>query len=358
MKLAEQITKGFSRWIDCVAETLFALRRRFATSRTIRLVEGAENVFTVLTADEAPQQGKAAPVRIVDGELVGVLPEAFQAQAHPNRIEVALQPSRFIFRPLELPRRAGEFLGGIVRAQLDRLTPWSAEDAAFGWSRASEIANDRIVVTVAAAARSSVVPFAKALSGLGADTIVVTTLAQSEQNDTVAIKVFEQKGRAALEIQRLRRVLVGVLLVAILAAAAAFATDDIIGASLQARQDDVAHRIAVDQESLRARIGGGHDSAVADLERRKQQTASSVIVLEALSRIFPDDTYVTELRIVDNKMQVVGITRDAPSLIRLIAQSPYFAQASFFAPTTRSPSQPGENFHIEAQILSVFTPPT
>lgn len=358
MKLTEQIIGGFSRWIDCVAETLFAVRRRFAKTRTIHLAEGTDHSFTVLPAREAPQQGEYAPIRIVDGELVGSVPELFQTQARASRIEVVLQPSRFVFRPLELPRRAGEFLDGIVRAQVDRLTPWSAEDAAFGWSRPTEATNDRIVVIVAAAARSAVAPFANALAGLAPDSIAVSTLAPNAQGDALAIKVFEQKGRAAREIHRLRRILAGALLLAAFAAVVAFATDSIIGANVQARQDDVAHRIATDQASLQARIAGGRDSVLAALEHRKQQTASSVIVLEALSRLFPDDTYVTELRIVGDKMQVVGITRDAPSLIQLIAQSPYFAQARFFAPTTRSPAQAGENFHIETQILPVFAPPS
>ena len=78
--------------------------------------------------------------------------------------------------------------------------------------------------------------------------------------------------------------------------------------------------------------------------------AASVIVLEALSQVLPDHTYVTELHLAGTKLQIVGITRDAPSLIPLIEQSQHFARATFYAPTTRSSSDPGERFHIEARI--------
>jgi general secretion pathway protein L len=83
-----------------------------------------------------------------------------------------------------------------------------------------------------------------------------------------------------------------------------------------------------------------------------------VIVLEALSRVLPDYTYLTELRIEGDKLQIVGITNDAPSLIALIEQSSQFTRATFFAPTTRAPNDPGARFHIEARIKPVFAPGT
>ncbi len=64
------------------------------------------------------------------------------------------------------------------------------------------------------------------------------------------------------------------------------------------------------------------------------------MVLEAISKKLPDTTYVTELRIEGDKVQVVGLTQDAPSLIRLIEQSPQFTRATLCTDDTRA-ERPG-----------------
>ena len=71
-----------------------------------------------------------------------------------SRVDAVLASSRFVFRPLELPRAANPFLEGVVRAQIDRLTPWSASDAAFGWSAPADVGSERIALTVAATAQA------------------------------------------------------------------------------------------------------------------------------------------------------------------------------------------------------------
>jgi general secretion pathway protein L len=358
MKSLRQLIEGCSRWIDRVAATIVAMRGRFASSRPIELVEEAGGEFSVRTAGKGPaSRSEAGRIRIVDGKIVGAVPAGLAAELRESRAQLILLPARFMFRPLELPRRAAEFLDGIVRSQVDRLTPWSAGEAVFGWSAPIESGSDRIVVTVAATARALITPLVEAVAGLGADSIVVSTLAPSAGPAAPAIRVFERTVRGALELRRVRRALVVVLVGAGLLAGAAIAADVVVGNDLEARQTDVARRIASRRVAMRAG-DATRDSGLAALERRKHETPSSVIVLEALSQILPDHTYVTELRITEDKMQVVGVTRDAPSLIRLIEQSAQFTRATFFAPTTRSPTEPGEHFHIEAHIEPAFTPRT
>jgi general secretion pathway protein L len=317
---------------------MLSLRRR----RTVEVIEQDDGSFVI----------GGEPVRLVDGQIVEQHPDRIQAMLRGGHADVALKPARFLFRPLELPQRASEFLFGVVRAQIDRLTPWSANDAVFGVSAPQDAGTDRIVVTVAATARALVQPVIDALTAAGAQSVAVTTAAAG----AAPIQVLDHSARGTIDVARVRQILVVTLLAVGLLAASGLGAAAVYGYQLGNEQDALAQRIAARRAAIRAGRTGGSTvvTPLRALERRKFATPSSVIVLDVLSQILPDHTYVTELRIEGDKVRLIGVTRDAPSLIRLLEQSPHFSRATFFAPTTHGPSDPGERFHIEAQIEPVF----
>ncbi len=355
MNFLRQIAGGFSRWMDAVAAAAVAILGRLSAPRVMRLTEQANGSFTLhIPADKTAPS--FAPIKIAKG-VADCSGEA-AAALKGSQVELAMRPGQFFFRAIELPRRASEFIDGIVQAQIDRITPWTASEAVVGWSQPTEIAADKISVTIAAAPRAQIIPLTQAVGGLGVKSIVVSTTLPDANGDQAAIRVFEQSAAGALERRQVRRLLLAGLVVAGLLAGVAIATDVVVGGVVQSRQADVSRRIAERRGIIRAGNDAVANSALAKLARRKNQTPANVIVLEALSNVLPDNTYVSELRIESDKVQVIGITSDAPSLIRLIEQSPHFSRATFFAPTTRAPSDPGDRFHIEARIKPVFSPPS
>lgn len=357
MTVPRRIAEGFSRWIDSVAATTVAVLERLVSRRAARLVEEESGTFAL--QDRTRASASSARVRIDDGRVVGQLPENVATALRGSKVELVLQPGRFLFRPLELPGRAAEFLDGIVRAQIDRLTPWSPGDAVFGWTAPAQAGPERIVVTVAATARALVMPLVQALANTGAASVTLSTVSPDAGSAAVPIKVFDESARGASGVHRVRRALVAVFVGAALVAAASVATAAVFANTLGHRQDELARRIAERRAAmLGAREGAGDaaTSAQRALERRKHDSPLTVIVLEALSQILPDHTYVTELRIEGDKLRLIGVTKDAPSLIGLMEQSSQFTRATFFAPTTRAPNETGERFHIEARIEPMVAP--
>ena len=343
----------FSRWIDDAAVALSRIAGLLRTTRKVRLVEQEDGGFAMTRAG-APGKPLGGPLRIEDGQIVGPISPAERALLAGSQIDLVLKSSRFIFRPLELPSRAGEFLEGVVRAQIDRLTPWSAGEAAFGWSAPRPAGADRIVVTVAATARTLIAPIVQALVDQRADSVLASTLAEGANAQSAPIQILAHRAGAEERVGRLRRKLVAALVVTGAACAVSVGAEAVVGANLEGQRLDLERRIAMRRAELVSGRNSATDEAVAGLEARKRATPAGVIVLEALSQTLPDDTYLSELRIEGEKVQIAGLTSDAPALIRLIEQSQHFSRATFFAPTTRAPTETRERFHIEAHIEPIF----
>jgi general secretion pathway protein L len=354
MTILQQIRDAFTRWMNAVAVTIVAVVGRFRPQREIEVRDGEGDLLTfhVLTQVD-PKIVADHSVRL--SELYGIeaMPAAWHVLLRGSRARLVLKSQRFLFRPLELPRRATEFLEGIVRSQIDRITPWSVDKAVYSSTSPVETGNDRITVIVAATARDVVMPYVEVLARLDVAAVLISTMVETPNAGPVPVRVLEHTPRGGSDMHKLVRVLTVVLACAGAAAGISLSASAVITAQLETRQQELSRQIAARRNAIRA----GGPSLVSDgsaLARRKNETPSSVIVIEALSGLLPDHTYVTELRIEGDKLQLVGVTRDAPSLIQLIEQAPQFARATFFAPTTRSPDDPGERFHIEARLQPMF----
>lgn len=354
--MISELKELFREWIAAVAGTIHAMVSRFVPQQKISLIEADDNGFT---ARMAPlKKSPALPevsFHLSNGRPNPALPADWETTLRGSRVEILLNPGHVLFRTLDFPKRAGDFLEGMIRAQIDRLTPWTANDAVFSWSEPTNIPNERIELTLAATSKSKIQPLVRLTSDLGAASVAAYVEPPDGQGAPGKFKVFETSLRSAIgrtvDVPRILRV---TLLCTGLAAAVSLAFAVYVGGTLDVEQQQLLRRIADRRASLRLGQTGAGESAQSLLAKRKQTTPSSVMVLEAISQVLPDSTYVTELRIEGDKIQVVGISQDAPSLIRLMEQSPQFSRATFFAPTTRAQSDPGERFHIEVHVTPYF----
>jgi general secretion pathway protein L len=345
----------FGQWIAAVAGVIDTVAGRIIRPRQIVLAEGDDDTFLAkaIAARNLPALPEVS-FRLVKGRPHPALPTDWQTAFRGSRVEVQLQSAHVMFWPLDFPSQAGDFLDGMIRTQVDRLTPWTVNDAVYGWSAPTRTANDRIAVNFAATSKLKVQPILQLAGALEAASVDVFVTAAASEGPADRIKLLDKSLRSALgqtvDVPRLLRI---ILLSAGLAAAASLLVTAYLGGSLQSEQEQLQRRISQRRAALRLDPNAG-GSGLSLLAKRKQVTPSTVMVLEAISRVLPDNTYVTELRIEGDKVQVVGMTQDAPSLIRLIEQSPQFTRATFFAPTTRAQNDPGERFHIEAHITAYF----
>jgi len=353
----DELKELFATWIAGVAAAVDWLATRIVPRRRILIVEGDPGSFTARVT--SARKGGSLPeksFRLTQGMADPAFSEAWRAALRGSHIDLLMRSDEVLFRVVDFPKAAADFLDGMVRAQIDRLTPWAASDAVFGLSESEPFAGERITLLIAATSQQKIQPLIKLAANLGAVSIAGLVKASDDSHATEPIRVFQQPpGSAvgpAIDIPRLLR---RTLLATCATAAASLAITFYLANSFDAEQQELARSISQRRAALRINQGGG--SAEMLLAKRKQTSPSSVLVLEAMSRVLPDSTYVTEFRIEADKVQIVGLTQDAPSLIKLMEQSPQFTRATFFAPTTRGQNEPGERFHIEAHIMPYFGAP-
>ena len=85
------------------------------------------------------------------------------------------------------------------------------------------------------------------------------------------------------------------------------------------------------------------------LVEKKRGSLLVVEVLNDITHILPDDTWLNTLDIRNNEVQIRGESSGAALLIPLIESSRVLSNARFRSPVTQNP-QGGERFHLSADI--------
>ncbi|MBB4398897.1 PilN domain-containing protein [Bradyrhizobium sp. ERR14] len=267
-------------------------------------------------------------------------------------MDIYLAPNQILVRQLDFPKQAEPFLNGMIRSRIDRLTPWSAEQALFGFSEPQSVPNERIGLILAAVSRATVEPLVQFADHVGAATVAIHTHRELSLHP---ITLFSAGLRSAICGRRdLAKLLKFSLLGAATATALVLIITMVLGTKADGALQELRSTIARQRAAVRGDPSDAASTAETLLARRKQATPATVLVLDHLSSILPDGTYVTTLRVEGERLQLIGLTQDAPTLIQLIEQSPQFSRAAFFAPTTRSSNEPGERFHIEVRVNPYF----
>src|SRR3954452_9650726 len=246
MKPLAPITTILRGWTDTVAAAVIAMFDRVSSPRVIRLIEQNDGSFAVEAAAGKSEQ-MPRHLAFADGSFAeSNLAPMFRG----SRVEIDLQPKRFLFRPLELPERAADFLEGIVRAQIDRLTPWNAGEAVFGCSPPVKSGAESITTVIGATTRKAAMSYVEAVSAFHPAAVALCT--DVAERIAGRVKVFEQKARGHLDAARRSRALLVGLGVVAAAALVSITVATYVGDNLGTQEAELARQISARRAAIRA----------------------------------------------------------------------------------------------------------
>ena len=276
-----------------------------------------------------------------------------------DRYDIVLRiPAAHALRKtLSLPRAAADNLQQVLTFEIDRQTPFSADQVYFDFLvGAAPASSETLDIELVACPKGEVdAAIERARAWRIRPTIVV--IADGERQEPARINLLPRvPGRpAGTGMTRLTAVLAAVAI--LLGAAAVYLPLDRQRRTAELIQAEAAKArvVAMSAAKLRetiAELAGGTEF----LAKRKRTNPGFVETLDALTRLLPDDTWLQQLRINGDEVRLTGFSAAASSLIGLIERSEQFSDARFRSSVTRDARNKAERFTISAKIVAEKQP--
>ena len=180
-------------------------------------------------------------------------------------------------------------------------------------------------------------------------TVRMVPLARLERFDPADVDAVVLEGAAEIAVmvgiapsarqraaERRRRVVAGA--VATAAAIALLVPVVLRQRALESEQAELSKSRSVLQPALnRAAAGRAVRDATTDARRQQGRGLSAVAVLDRLSRVVDDDSYLTQMRINGREVSIGGVSGSASALPGMIEADALFEKVHLAAPVSRAP---------------------
>lgn len=275
------------------------------------------------------------------------------ASAEPDaRMLLCIDSDRVLHRHLSLPAAAAENLRQVLTFEMDRQTPFKADQVYFD-ARADGHANGQrnFGVDLVLIPRAQLDPELALLAGPGGVLDGVDSWRGEAGGSRWQMNLLPQDRRARRRDMRLP-IIVGLAVLALIllfvnmneslanrAAALASMQAEVTAAETQAKQ------VAALRKSLDDSVDGANF-----LTEKKRKGPLEVALLEDLSKHLPDDTYLERLQVDNGKVQLQGQAGEAAKLIGLLGSAACLSDPSFQGQIQPDPRTGKERFQIDANI--------
>lgn len=265
-------------------------------------------------------------------------------------VVLLLPPDAFLRTVVTLPAATEENLREVLAFEMDRLTPFRADQVRYGFHIITRHQRDATIdVELLAAPRPSLDRLLDALRRRRLDPDVVTAKT-SDADGAYDVNLLPGKrvNRRRRATQWLNGALAATLLLLIASAVAIpIVQKQRLIADLEP-QVAAATEAAKEGNALRQSIETIATGS-QELLRRKEAQPMVLVLIDELSRILPDDTWLSRIDIAGREIQIQGQSASAAALIGLVEDSPLFENARFRSPVTQVARSDEERFHLSTE---------
>lgn len=358
---AQSSRRGADLWRWWRSEILRLLPERFAllggaTSLPLLLLEGDDAI--ALDASSSPPAEKRVSLTGLDEPRRRATVRSLLEQVGETRgrARAGLRRDEALVRRVTLPAATEENLAQVLGFEMDRLSPFKADEVYFDQRVVSRDAgNGNIVVELAVARREVVDARVRELRDLGVSVQGVALRDDSRRSiEAFDLLPSEQRGERETARERLvRNSLIGAVALLFVAALAypvwnkREAVKALLPAVEKARQDAQATNTVVSELE---RLAGDYNFLLS----RRHNWFPAAAYVEEMSRLLPDHTWLQQMDIKTSgktkEVVITGETASSSKLIEIIETSKMLQNAAPRGPTTRGSTPGTERFMIGAEL--------
>jgi general secretion pathway protein L len=322
-------------------------------SRLLVDVDGTGIMFSLSDAQGQRVLGELSGLPELDA-VPAELDEVKKAYAAGTRqVAVRVPSERALRRMLTLPIAADRNLSAVIGFELDRYTPFKAEQAYYSFVvEGRDRAKGELRVALTVVARKEVDPLLERLRSWG---LQPTSLELRDANQSLnLLPTARRESPSAFAVWRNAALaaIAAALLVAVIALPLVQKTE----IETRLEQEVAAARAeALRAEQVRKELKQLVDEESAILDRRKQRP-SGIQLLDEIARLLPDNAWLNRFELSDARVTIRGEAANASELVKLIESSGKFRNAAFEGALTHDARTDRERFTITATAIPVSKP--
>ncbi|QQP98565.1 PilN domain-containing protein [Lysobacter enzymogenes] len=261
-----------------------------------------------------------------------------------------LPPAASLRRRLTLPAAAADRLRDVVGFEIDRQTPFTADAVAFDARVLSRRDGDgQIDAELVAVPRQSLDPQLQALGPLAA-TLAGIEVAGADGAPLGVNLLPPAQRRTRSDPFRYWNLALAAVAVLALAAAMWQVLDNRRAAIKQLQQAIAANANAARQAASQRQELVDLIEGQAFLDRTRAARPSTVQIIDELSRRMPDTTYLEKLAIEDESLLMIGLSREASSLIGKLQSTTLWRSPALTGAVQPDPATGRDRFTLTAEI--------
>jgi general secretion pathway protein L len=263
-----------------------------------------------------------------------------------------LPDDKVLARRIALPAAAEENLREVLGFELDLHTPFEASEVYYDFTIVGrDSARQKLTVDMVYAPRDAVETLVEGATSLGLKTDIVTCR-RRDNNNLQPVNLLPQEMRRArrIDVRSINLVLTALLAVLLVAAITIPLVQKNRAIEAMEAQVQTAAAAAREGSQLRQNLEKMADAS-RFLVEKKATAVMAVELIDEVSRILPDHTWITRLNLSETELQLQGQSSSSASLIAAIESSPHFENVRFPSPVVQIQGTNNDRFHIAASIV-------